>query len=122
MVISAPAPDEGRQEPSCRLKSDLSEARRRLVESMQRINFGRIEQLTVVSGNPMLESAAKVVSTHKLKGANVPRVELNAPDFLLKQEVSELFRILDELEDGLIALIEVKHGLPFLVEVAQVLA
>ncbi|MFM7165229.1 MAG: hypothetical protein ACKO3T_08270 [Planctomycetaceae bacterium] len=122
MVFSAPAPDDRRQKPSRRSKSDLSEARYRLVESMQRINFGRIERLTVVSGQPMLGSAAKVVSTHKLKGENGPRVELNARDFLLKQEVIELFRILDELQDGLIDVIEVKYGLPFLVEVAEVLA
>lgn len=102
--------------------SSLSPERQRLIREMQRINFGRIERMTVSGGEPILSSAAKVVSTHKLKAENGPRPELCADDFLLKQEIVELFHIFDQLQDGQIDLIEVKYGLPFLVDVTEVLA
>ena len=38
---------------------------------------------------------------------------------LLKQQVLELFRLFDQLRDGVVELIEVKDGLPFRVRVAE---
>ena len=40
-----------------RTKQSLSPARRRLVELMQEVNFGRIEGLHVRDGEPILEQA-----------------------------------------------------------------
>jgi hypothetical protein len=120
MVATAAAPGEGRNNSPHHFKKHLSVARARLVELMQRINFGRIERMTIADGQPVLSSIGKAVSTHKLKGENGPRPELSAADFLLKQEIVELFGFLDDLQNGEIDLIEIKHGLPFLIEVTEV--
>ena len=84
---------------------------------MQRINFGRIERMSVVNRQPVLSSIGKALSTIKLKSENGPRAELESSDFLLKQEIVQLCDQLDEIGDGEINLIEVKHGLPFLLEI-----
>jgi hypothetical protein len=94
-------------------KAALSEPRRRLVELMQSINFGRIEDLIVVGGDPVLDPLPRMVQEIKFGGDNGPRPELDANNFLLKAQVIELFQHLDQLGDGTIEAIEVKHGLPF---------
>jgi hypothetical protein len=94
-------------------KSHLSPARRRLVEQMQNLNFGRIENLVICDGEPVFAPAPTVVREHKFGADNGPRHELDSQDFLLKAQVLELFLLFDELVDGTISLIEVKNGLPF---------
>jgi hypothetical protein len=98
-------------------KASLSQARRRLLELMQRMNFGRIEGLVVRGGEPVLAPLPRVVREHKFGGENGPRPERDAEDFLLKAQVVELCHFLDRFGDGTIALVEVKHGLPFKLEV-----
>ena len=117
MVATAAAPDEGRNNSSPISKRQLPAARAQLVELLQRINFGRIEHLPVVHGQPVLGSMGKAVSTVKLKGENGARPEVESTDFLLKQEIVELCSQLDRIGTGHIDLIEVKHGLPFLLEI-----
>ena len=59
-------------------KAALSEPRRRLVELMQSINFGRIEDLIVVGGDPVLDPLPRMVQEIKFGGENGPRPELDA--------------------------------------------
>ena len=100
-------------------KSELSAGRRRLVELMQRVNFGRIERLLVRRGEPVFDPPPHVVREIKFGGENGPRPEACREDFLLKGQVRELFAQLDALGDGVVAVIEIKHGLPFKMEVAD---
>ncbi|MDB5308815.1 MAG: hypothetical protein JWO38_3017 [Gemmataceae bacterium] len=99
-------------------KRSLSPARRQLVELFQRLNFGRIEDLTVQSGEPVLDPMPRVVREHKFGGENGPRPEARLGDFTLKAQHLDLFRLLDDLGDGSITVLTVKHGLPFHAEVA----
>jgi hypothetical protein len=94
-------------------KTDLPEPRKRLLELLQSLNFGRIEGLLVRDGNPVLDPMPRVVREHKFAGENGARPELGARDFVLKAQVVDLFRLLDDLGDGTIAVLTVKHGLPF---------
>jgi hypothetical protein len=80
---------------------------------MQCINFGRLEGLAVHDGEPILDPLPVIVREHKFGGENGPRSELAADDFLLKQQVIELFAFIDELQNGVIDVLEIKHGLPF---------
>jgi hypothetical protein len=84
---------------------------------MQQMNFGRVENLVVCRGEPVLTPPPRIVSEHKFGGDNGPRPELAAEDFLLKAQVLDLLRFLDRFGDGTVTLIEVKHGLPFKLEV-----
>jgi hypothetical protein len=103
-------------------KAVLSPARRRLLELMQLVNFGRIENLIVRGGEPSLVPPPRVVREVKFGGDNGPRPELATDDFRLKAQVVDLFRELDRLADGTVEALEVKHGLPFRLLVAEALA
>jgi hypothetical protein len=120
MNVSARAPERGRNECLRLSKHDLSARRAGLLQLMQAINFGHIEGLTVREGNPILDPPPRVIRDVKFGGENGPRPETGADDFLLKSQVVELFQQFDGLKDGVIAVLEVKHGLPFrmLIEVA----
>jgi hypothetical protein len=100
-------------------KSSLSEAQGRLVELLQNLNFGRIEGLQVKGGEPTFEPAPRIVRKLKIGGENGPRRENALPDFWLKQQTSEMLEAIAELGEGVILSIEVKHGLPFAMEVEQ---
>jgi len=94
-------------------KASLSGPRRRLLETMQRLNFGRIEDLEIRGGEPVYSPAPRIIQDIKLGGENGPRPELASPDFLLRSQVVEFFEHLSKLGNGSVELIEVKHGLPF---------
>ncbi len=94
-------------------KATLTSARRRLLEVMQFVNFGRIENLVVRGGEPSLVPLPRIVREVKFGGDNGPRPEAAAGDFKLKAQVVELFRELERLGDGTVEVLEVKHGLPF---------
>jgi hypothetical protein len=94
-------------------KASLSEPRRRLLDLMQQLGFGRVEGLTVRNGEPVLEPSPRVIREHKFGGENGPRPERAAADFALKTQLVELFKAFDEFQDAAIAVLEVKHGLPF---------
>jgi hypothetical protein len=100
-------------------KSDLSPARRHLIELLQELNFGRIEGLRVCHGEPVFEPPPRVIREHKFGGESGPHPRLQADDFLLKEQVVDLCRQLDAIGDGVIAVLEVKHGLPFRMLVAE---
>ena len=101
------------------MKLSSSEAQQRLVELMQDVNFGRIENLVVKDGQPVL-SSPRVVREVKFGSENGRRPEASIEDFALKEEVVDLFNHMDELQDGVIGVLEVKHGLPFRMAVEKV--
>lgn len=103
-------------------KASLSPARRRLLELFQRLNFGRLESLAVRCGEPVCDPQPVLIREHKFGGENGPRPELTTTDFLLKQQVVELFAFFDELHDGVIDVLEIKYGLPFRMIVKEVSA
>lgn len=103
-------------------KSSLSPARRRLLELMQSINFGRIENMEVRGGEPVFDPAPHVVREIKLGADNKPRPEVTLADFCLKAQVVDLWEKLDQLGSGTIELLEVKHGLPFQIVIPEATA
>jgi hypothetical protein len=94
-------------------KGCLSPNRRRLLEAMQRLNFGRIEDLEIRSGEPTFSPAPRIIQDIKLGGVdNGRRPELDREDFVLRSCVIELFDHLEHLGDGTVSAIEVRYGLP----------
>jgi hypothetical protein len=100
-------------------KAALSPARKRLVETMQDLNFGTIEGLVVRDGEPVFNTSTRIVRDIKLCGENGPRPEASHPDFVLKEQVVELFQHLKMLGNGCIESLEIKHGLPFRLTIEQ---
>jgi hypothetical protein len=103
-------------------KAALTPGQRRLVELMQQLNFGRIEDLAVRDGDPVFDPPPWVVREVKFGGENGPRPESGTADFLLKTQVVELFQHFDRVGNGTIEAIEVKHGLPFRMLVPEAVA
>ena len=101
-------------------KASLSAPRRRLLELMQRLNFGRIDGLELRNGEPMFEPAPRIIRDIKIGGENGPRPEVTIDDFALKSAVIELFDHLSGIGDGTLESIEVKYGMPFKLVVEQV--
>ena len=111
--MSNPTPSPPRSGAD-RTLQNLSPDRRRLVELLQWMNFGRIEGLVILHGDPVLnDPAPKVIREVKFGGDNGPRTEAAAADFALKAQFTELFEHFDGLGNGRIEVLTVKHGLPF---------
>ncbi len=97
-------------------KASLSTPQKRLLETMQRMNFGRIEDLAISGGEPKFLHAAAPHRQRDVKlGAadSGSRPELSSDDFALKREHIELFENFRRLGHGTIECLEVKSGLPF---------
>ncbi|AWM36957.1 hypothetical protein GobsT_51630 [Gemmata obscuriglobus] len=92
--------------------SSLSPPRQQLVALLQRLNFGRVEGLLVRAGEPVLDPMPVVTREHKFGGDNGPRPEAGRGGALKAQQL-DLMALLDALGDGTIAVLSVKHGLPF---------
>lgn len=101
-------------------KSDLSAPQAELTELMQRLDFGRIECLTIREGEPVLDPPPRIIRDVKFRGENGPRPESDLDDFVLKAEVRTLLAQFDALGNGTIRFLEVKYGLPFRMQVEEV--
>jgi len=100
-------------------KRELSKAKQWLIEQCQQINFGRIT-IRVQSGEPDLSQSYSTLRTVKLSGGeNGPRPELAQANFPLCREQVGMLAQLAGLDDQASVTIEIKHGLPFLLEVQQ---
>lgn len=98
--------------PSSMSKQQLTLSQRRLLELMQEISFGSIEGLVVRGGQPVMDPAPRRRREVRLGGENGPRPERELHDFVLKVQFVELFAQLQQIGDGEVDLIEVRHGLP----------
>ncbi len=94
-------------------KSDLSLARRWLVENMQKISYGRVKHLVIVKGQPLTDPPPRMYRDYRLTGGNSRRREEQIPDFILKDQVIQLFGEFDRIGNGVISRLEVRDGLPY---------
>ncbi|HRQ76178.1 MAG TPA: hypothetical protein PK098_09700 [Phycisphaerales bacterium] len=100
-------------------KRHLSSNRARLIEKMQRLNFGQIANIPIRNGDPALDPFPKVTREVKFGGDNKSRPESELGDFTLKKQVQEFIEELDRVGNGMIEVLIIKHGLPFLMHVAE---
>ena len=103
-------------------KTSLSPRRSRLVDLMQRLNFGRIEDLHILNGEPLFDPPPRVFRDVRPGRVNGPRPEAGKADFDLKVEVIDLFVHLEAVGNGVVERIEVQHGLPFRMTFQEVYA
>ena len=100
-------------------KQMLSEPWKRIVAVMQDLNFGRIT-FWVRSGQPDFTRPFRTVRTVKPAGGeNGPRAAAHSADFEVRKEVMTLYEQVAKAADGAQVTVEVKYGLPFLIEVEE---
>ena len=94
-------------------RHDLSSDRRRLLDIMRGMGYGRIENLTIRTGEPVIDKSLRLVHEKllgkKVKGRTLPP----RADFELKAQQIELFECFDQMQDGLVPILKVQGGLPF---------
>jgi hypothetical protein len=95
-----------------RSRQALTGDAQRLVDLMQRIGFGRIERLRVMDGAPTFKPMPRIVREVKLGAERTGHAVARSADFTLKQAVVDLLAELQAIDDGVVALIEIRHGLP----------
>jgi hypothetical protein len=98
-------------------KSALSPPQRQLVQMMQNVNFGCIENLHIRDGEPCFDPPPRLVYEIKISGENGPRAESHRRDFALKSGVIQLLAQIVRIQNGIIQTIVVRHGLPQLLRV-----
>lgn len=99
-------------------KSDLSPQQRRLVETMQRVRFGRIEHLIVRDGDPVIEpGTTRVVRSIRFEGESDPHPALDRHDTVLKAGVVNLLQRLEEIGNGMVTVLRFGDGLPGSMEI-----
>ena len=97
--------------------SSLSPERQELVRKMQRVNFGYLKNLRIVDFEPDFHDDFECVTCYRFPGDNEPRLESYLDDFILPAEVCEFLTILDDLVMVKIVRVQIRHGLPFQMEV-----
>lgn len=95
---------------------ELSASERWLLHTMQSIGFGRIEFLQIRNGEPISVPAPTLVRDIKF-AAETPTLSANSVEFELKHQVAELFAYTRSVRAGEIRTLEIRHGLPFAMEV-----
>jgi hypothetical protein len=79
---------------------------------MREHQFGRIENMSVRAGQPILDQGLKIVRVACLSGENGGMKLLAGDEFELKRAVCDLFDELARLRDGTVVRLEFKRGLP----------
>ena len=100
-------------------ETSFGPAVRRLVELMRLINFGRIENLTIQAGEPIFDPPPRVVREIKFGAERRPPRDVGIGDFEPKVQVHELVAELTQIGDGVIEVLEIRHGLPFRLVIAE---
>jgi len=94
----------------------LSPAKQEITRRMQEIGFGKICDLPVVKGEPLLKKASV---TKRRKFAKRKMESHFGGDFQLKSEHIEFFESLDEICDGVIACLDIQNGLPCQIDIVD---
>jgi hypothetical protein len=99
-----------------RTTRDLTTAQRLLLELILKNQFGRIENVPVRAGQPVLDCGVRVVRTAHLGQESSETKLPRADEFELKKAVTDLLDELASLVNGTVVRLEFRHGLPCLLE------
>jgi hypothetical protein len=97
---------------------DLSPSERSFVTLLQQLGFGRLESVKIRRGALVLDPVPTVVKLMKF-GAADSQSPSGSADFELKTSMADLFEYIRGVDDGEIRCLDVRHGLPFSMEVEQ---
>ncbi len=98
--------------------SDLDAASKALIRMMQWLNFGDICDLPIAGGKPNWGANPGPTFRRKAKmiGEGMPRMEMDIPDFPLKDAHMTLLAYMEYIGDGYLEKLVVHNGIPFMCE------
>ena len=85
---------------------------------MQQVGFGSFESVRIESGELVLDPWPTTIRGVKFGSEDRSRPIAPPAEFQLKRQVVELFEYVREVDAGEIRRLEIRHGLPFAMEVA----
>ena len=94
---------------------DLSPCERRFVTALRQLAFGHLECIQIRRGALVLNPWPTTVQVLKF-GEAEPRAAESA-DFEIKKSMAQFFEYIRGVDDGEIRCLEVRHGLPFSMEI-----
>lgn len=97
----------------------ITEAQKRLLQLMQEVHYGRIEDLVICNGEPVMGLPVKILRDVKLSGECSRKPILADRDYLDKPQVVEMLRQFHRLGDGVVQLVEIHDGLPFRIHIVE---
>jgi len=114
--------------PSCSVTSpkrirprstdDLLPSEQRFVAALQQLVFGRLEFVRIQHGELVLDPRPTAVQVLKFGSAESQPADHSA-DFELKKPMADFFEFIRGVDAGEIRRLEVRHGLPFSIEIEQ---
>jgi hypothetical protein len=105
--------------PPPRSIRDLRPSERQFVVAMQRLGHGHFESLRIQGGELVLEPSPTAIRSVKFGKPTPNRPEQPSNAFDLKHEVAQLFEVVRGIDDGEIRVLEIRGGLPFCMEIAE---
>lgn len=97
----------------------LTPAQLMLLTLMQRIAYGRIEDLPVQEGQPVMQPLPYVVREVKF-GLAASHNEHDRDRFQLRTQVVQCFEQLEKLGSGTVRSLEIQDGIPFRMTLEEV--
>ncbi len=94
----------------------ISPARKRLVDVLRELQFGRIANLSIAGGEPQWIPAPTIIQTIRLP-VEASAVDQLGDDCVLKKSLVDLFRCFDRQPNAMVSRLECRFGLPCLVEI-----
>ncbi len=90
----------------------ITPAQRRLVELMLELNFGQIEILRIIDGEPCFDPPPRIVREFVFGKDNAGHSCIGKKDFVLKKQVTDLLEQIGKIKNGKIRSLSVQDGLP----------
>jgi hypothetical protein len=101
-------------------QNELSVSQRKLLNLMKKVGYGRINNLAVIKGEPVISQDSSIERDLKL-GAN-DSFPTPGENFVLKKKMTDFFEQLIKIKEGFIRKIEIRGGLPILMQVTEKIA
>jgi hypothetical protein len=95
---------------------DLMPSEQRFLAAMREVGFGRFEYVQIREGQIVLTPWPVAVRDVKF-GADTADEHAAPPNYQLKRQAAEFFEYTRDVEAGEIRALEIRHGLPFSMEV-----
>lgn len=97
---------------------DLLPSEVEFLATIQQLGFGLFERLQIRNGELVLDDPPPVMVRQVKFGSPTALGRASSGASELRQQVAELFAYVREIETGEIRTLEIRHGLPFAMEIA----